>query len=139
MSAALLQAVTTYRLGRRLGHGGFAEVFAGEALGAEGFVRPVAIKRLLTEDPSARAALVQEAQLLAQLRHPNIVAVLDLVEATAPDRALHLVLEYMDGGTLGELALHGPAPLAGGGIYRGRGTGRAGLCRAPRPGGAPGT
>ncbi|MCB9651535.1 MAG: protein kinase, partial [Deltaproteobacteria bacterium] len=82
MSGERIEAVTTYRLGRRLGHGGFAEVFAAEAVGAEGMlVRPVAIKRLLTEDAAARAALVQEAQLLAELHHPNIVGVVDLVEA----------------------------------------------------------
>ena len=36
-----------YELGRRLGGGGMAEVFLGSTVGAEGFSRKVAIKRVL--------------------------------------------------------------------------------------------
>ena len=36
-----------YAVDRRLGGGGMAEVFAGRTVGAEGFARPVAIKRVL--------------------------------------------------------------------------------------------
>jgi eukaryotic-like serine/threonine-protein kinase len=36
-----------YRLEARLGGGGMAEVFAGSTVGAEGFSRRVAIKRVL--------------------------------------------------------------------------------------------
>ena len=36
-----------YRLDQRLGGGGMAEVFLGSTVGAEGFSRKVAIKRVL--------------------------------------------------------------------------------------------
>lgn len=62
--------------------------------------REVALKRLRvdTRDPAARARLLREAQAMAQLSHPNVVAVHD-VEADSAAR-LWLVMEYVDGETL---------------------------------------
>lgn len=69
-----------YELGRAIGAGGMAEVFEGAVRGAEGFRRPVAIKRIhgdLAADPAFRRRFVDEAVLSAELDHPNIVSVLD--------------------------------------------------------------
>jgi tRNA A-37 threonylcarbamoyl transferase component Bud32/tetratricopeptide (TPR) repeat protein len=62
--------------------------------------REVALKRLRVDtcDPAARARLLREAQAMAQLSHPNVVAVHD-VEAESATR-LWLVMEYVDGETL---------------------------------------
>src|SRR5512141_2132186 len=71
-----------YRLDQRLGGGGMAEVFAGSTVGAEGFSRRVAIKRVLpgfSDNASFARMFVAEAQLSAQL-----VLVMELVDG--PDR-----------------------------------------------------
>ena len=101
-----------YRLAHRLGSGGMADVFRGEITGAEGFSRPVAIKRLhaaVSADPDFCAMFVREARLLAALQHPNIVSVLDF-EWDAEAR-LFLVLELVDGINLAQLARSGPLPV----------------------------
>src|SRR6185503_6048820 len=87
-----------YRLDRRLGGGGMAEVFAGSAIGAEGFSRKVAIKRVLpglSGNAGFAQMFVAEAQISSQLVHPNIVSVLDF-DRDAEGR-LFLVMELVDG------------------------------------------
>ena len=69
-----------YVVERRLGGGGMAEVYLGRTVGAEGFSRPVAIKRVLdglSRDPRFADLFIAEAQLSARLQHPNLVSVLD--------------------------------------------------------------
>jgi ferredoxin/tRNA A-37 threonylcarbamoyl transferase component Bud32 len=62
--------------------------------------RLVAVKFLRTAgDRSAREQLAGEAQLLAQLNHPNVVRVIDYEDTHAP----YLVLEWVDGLSLDEL------------------------------------
>lgn len=59
-----------------------SEVYAATQVGAEGFERPVAIKLLSSEaaaEPTAAERFAHEARAMAQLRHPNILAVLDFV------------------------------------------------------------
>lgn len=85
----------TCLVGRRIGIGGFAEVFEAElsqprAAGATGpgpaaalGSQKVALKRLLPSlrgDPLRQRQLRREAQIGAQLNHPNIARVLSLIE-----------------------------------------------------------
>ncbi len=92
-----------------------ATVYVARARGAEGFSRLVALKRAhphVRDDPEQRAALRTEARLVAQLHHPNIVAVLDVDDTSGE---LELVLDYVEGCTLSEIfrALESaPAPRA---------------------------
>ncbi|MEO8702273.1 MAG: serine/threonine-protein kinase [Kofleriaceae bacterium] len=70
-----------YRILRRLGQGGMAEVFEAELVGELGFVRKVAIKRMLpsaVEDPAAAQRFLDEARIASKLHHANIIAILDL-------------------------------------------------------------
>jgi eukaryotic-like serine/threonine-protein kinase len=68
--------------------------------------REVAIKRLHTDAPGASLKRFRrEAQLGAALNHPNFVAVHDTV--ATEDGAL-IVMEYVDGRSLAELAAAGP-------------------------------
>ncbi len=74
------------------------EVWLADELGPRGFLRQVAVKRLLaTEGISdyARESFVAEAQVIARLDHPNIVRLIELGESD--DRGLYLALEYVDG------------------------------------------
>jgi eukaryotic-like serine/threonine-protein kinase len=86
-----------YQLIRQLGGGAMGEVWEAEdqTLGrrvALKFVRPES-----TADREYQARLVREARALARLRHPNVVAVHDLEQAS--DGELFLALELVDGTT----------------------------------------
>ncbi|WP_157069088.1 serine/threonine-protein kinase [Sandaracinus amylolyticus] len=70
-----------YVLLERIGVGGMAEVFRASVRGAEGFERPIAIKRILPElsqDADFVRMFVDEAKIAVQLQHPNIVQIFDL-------------------------------------------------------------
>ncbi|MFD5883025.1 protein kinase [Streptomyces yangpuensis] len=90
-----------YRLVKQLGEGGMGQVWEAqdETLG-----RPVAVKviSLLSGGGSrgdeARARFLREAQITAQLQHPNIVTVHDLGETGTGDaKAPFLVMERVRG------------------------------------------
>ncbi|MBA2538197.1 MAG: serine/threonine protein kinase, partial [Deltaproteobacteria bacterium] len=86
-----------YRILRRLGQGGMAEVFEAELAGDLGFVRKVAIKRMLEHaaaDPTAARRFLDEASIASRLHHANVVSVVDL--GLLDDRPFQ-VLEYVDG------------------------------------------
>lgn len=89
-----------YEIQRRVGTGGMGDVWlADDAL----LGRPVAIKFVseqgLRQNPGSEAVLKDEARNAGQLLgHPNVVAVLDLIDV---DSSLHqgpaVILEYIDG------------------------------------------
>ena len=86
-----------------LSAGGMGTVFLARVAGSAGFSRLVAIKRLhpqLAAQSEFIAMMVDEARLASQIRHANVVDTLDLV---ASDGALSLVLEYVEGASLGVL------------------------------------
>jgi serine/threonine protein kinase len=66
-----------YRTGALLGTGGMGHVYEATD---ERLDRPVAVKLVRTTDPTAAARLRAEANVLASLRHPNVVAVFDAGE-----------------------------------------------------------
>ena len=101
-----------YQLGPTLGRGGMADVHSGldVRLGRE-----VAIKVLrsdLARDPSFRLRFEREAQNVAGLNHPGIVAVYDTGEVPGEQVGLpYIVMEYVSGSTLRDLLrAHGPMP-----------------------------
>jgi serine/threonine protein kinase len=101
-----------YRLETRLGGGGMAEVFLGYAIGAEGFTRRVAIKRVLpgySDNDAFARMFVAEAQITSQLVHPNIVSVLDFDRD--PENRLFLVMELVEGKDLDGLTSTGLLPF----------------------------
>jgi serine/threonine protein kinase len=82
---------------RRLGQGGMAEVFEAELMGAHGFVRRVAIKRILAQianESGAAARFLEEARIASALHHAGIVAILDF---GLMDDVPFQVLEFVDG------------------------------------------
>ncbi len=93
------------RLGRyeviaHLASGGMANVYLGRAIGAAGFTRLVAIKCLhphIAADQQFVSMFLDEARLAARIRHPNVVATLDLERSA---EGLYLVMEYVEGDSL---------------------------------------
>ena len=72
-----------YLLTERIAIGGMAEIFGAKIVGAMGFEKSVAIKRILphfASDPVFVAMFVTEAKLVCHLEHPNIVQVFELGE-----------------------------------------------------------
>ncbi|MBI4952872.1 MAG: protein kinase, partial [Myxococcales bacterium] len=79
--------------------GGMATVHLGRALGVGGFERLVAIKVMhphIAAEADFINMFLDEARLAARIRHPNVVATLD-VQA---DDGLFIVMEYVDGPSL---------------------------------------
>lgn len=101
-----------YEVERRIGSGGMGDVWlANDIL----LGRYVALKfvgeRSLRETPGSKAILQDEARNAGQLLgHPNIVAVLDLIEVDTPlHKGPAVVLEYVEGINLAEwLSVHHP-------------------------------
>jgi tRNA A-37 threonylcarbamoyl transferase component Bud32 len=92
-----------YRILRRIGQGGMAEVFEAELVGDLGFVRKVAIKRMLATaaaEPAAARRFLDEARIASRLHHAHIVAV---VELGLLDGLPFQVLEFVDGSDAQEL------------------------------------
>jgi eukaryotic-like serine/threonine-protein kinase len=92
-----------YRLVRPLAAGGMAELFLGVARGAEGFEKPVAIKRVLphlAREPSIAQMFLAEAKLATHLQHQNIASVYDVGNGPG---GLFLVMELVNGWDLSVL------------------------------------
>ena len=82
---------------QRLGAGGMAETFIAVRRGPAGFEQRVCIKRILPayeDDQDFVDAFLREARTSAQLRHANIVQVVDFGVA---DDSHYLALELIDG------------------------------------------
>lgn len=109
VQVAGVQAGVRYRLVRELGRGATGVVYLARDAELE---RDVAVKLLhphlaSSQSSSALSQFFHEARVMASLRHPNIVAVLDLDES-----ARRIVMELAGGGTLRELLRdRGPRPL----------------------------
>ncbi|MGB8343770.1 MAG: PQQ-binding-like beta-propeller repeat protein [Ktedonobacteraceae bacterium] len=91
-----------YRLLRSLGRGGFAEVYLGEHIHL-GTLAAIKVLPDLMEG-GGLDEFRREAQIIAHLRHPHIVRVLDFgVENKLP----FLVMDYVPNGTLRQRYPHG--------------------------------
>ncbi len=93
-----------YHLTRELGRGGMGTVYLATHLGTE---RPVAVK-IIAPQYMQRTEFVErfrrEARAAGRLRHPNVVNVTDFGFADTKDgQVAYLVMEYLDGCTLGEI------------------------------------
>ncbi|HZK50706.1 MAG TPA: protein kinase [Actinomycetota bacterium] len=97
-----------YEARRRVGSGGMAEVYLAHDQLLD---REVAVKALndqLARDPQFVERFRREARAAARLSHPNIVALHDY---GATDDAYYIVMEFIDGRTVGELVeVQGPLP-----------------------------
>src|SRR5690349_19361487 len=73
---------TRYTLLKKIASGGMAEVFLARQHGSRGFSRIVVVKKLLphlAENERFVRMFLDEAHLSAQLNHPNVVSLYELV------------------------------------------------------------
>ena len=95
---AALLGKTPYRLVKALGSGAMGDVYLAEHTRLKRMVVVKLLRRHLDAVHLDRFRL--EAQALAQIRHDNVVDVLDF--DTSPDGRPFLVMEYLDGLPLGD-------------------------------------
>lgn len=80
-----------------IAEGGMAAVWAARLKGSRGFSKTVAIKTMLpsiSDDPAFEQMFLDEAQIAARIRHPNVVEIMDLGEEK---EILYLVMEWVHG------------------------------------------
>ncbi len=95
-----------YELLKKIATGGMGEVFLAR-LGAD----TVVVKRLLphlASNEASKALFLQEARLASQVRHPNLVKVLELGQA---EGQWFMAMEYVRGLSLHEVMSRGPMAI----------------------------
>lgn len=108
MSAAAFAQTDPRRAYRKLfelGRGGMAKVYLAESL-ASGIRKLVVLKVLnpeLSANADMRALFRREAELAAQMNHPNVVQVMEVVEYR---ESPFIVMEYLDGAPLSTIIRH---------------------------------
>jgi serine/threonine protein kinase len=96
------ELIGRYRLGERIGRGGFGVVY--DAVDTE-LGRPVAVKLMRARDQVRAASFKREAMLVARLNHPNVVTLHDYgVDENTP----FLVLERLRGEPLDQRIRRAP-------------------------------
>jgi hypothetical protein len=103
--------VGRYRMARLLGEGGMGRVYLAiqPAIGSR-----VAIKILSDQcarNPELLERFFAEARAVNLVHHESIVSVIDM--AQLPDGRPYIVMEYVEGQTLGAILRLGPVPLGG--------------------------
>ncbi len=86
-----------------IARGGMAEVFRAKIMGAFGFEKVVALKRILPEfidTPAFQSMFLSEAKVMSSLVHPNIVQVIDFFK---DNKDVYLVMEYIFGRNLRQI------------------------------------
>jgi serine/threonine protein kinase len=105
-----------YRVIRLLGEGGMGTVHLARVEGAEGFTRPVVVKRMkrdMRASDEGNRLFIREAKILSKMQHPGIVGISDF---GVEEGAHIMVLEYVHGYTLStwveyRLLQHLPLPV----------------------------
>ena len=94
------ERVGRYALLAPIGSGGLANVYLGRTEGIGGFSRHVAVKILhphLREQRELIDQLIQEAKVVSQIHHPNVVQVIDVGEDSS---GVFIVMDYVEGEAL---------------------------------------
>lgn len=92
-----------YLLLQRIGSGGMAEIYRAKAFGPHNFVKEFAIKKILphlVDDSEFMTMFVDEARIVVNLQHVNIVQVFELGELNGQ---VYIAMEYVNGKDLLEL------------------------------------
>ncbi|MEM9459559.1 MAG: protein kinase [Myxococcota bacterium] len=100
-----------YRVVRRVGSGGMAELYLARLDGPSGFVKPVALKLMhphLSDDDHFAQMFLKEARIAATLEHSAIVQVLDVGEFGGE---YFMALEFVHGRDLRRVLADLKAPM----------------------------
>ena len=103
-SARVGETFGRYQLLGLLGQGGMGRLYIAERRGIQGFVKIVALKRILphlADSKQLREMFLNEARIAARLEHPNIVATYELGEV---DGNYFISMEYLPGEDLSAIS-----------------------------------
>ncbi|MGB2715873.1 MAG: protein kinase [Vicinamibacterales bacterium] len=92
-----------YRLDQLLGRGGMGAVYRARDMRLDRLVALKVVRAELLGDPEARGRFRREAQIVARLHHPSIVAIYDY--GTFADGGAYLVMELVRGEDLRRVLL----------------------------------
>jgi len=96
----------THRIDQMLGRGGMGEVYRGTNVHTNDQVAIKVIRPELVDDEHMRDLFLREAMALRRIRHPAVVS----YEGASADSSgrLYLVMDFVEGPSLGQLATHRP-------------------------------
>ena len=98
-----------YRLEAKLGSGGMSTVYLARDETLERWVAAKVLHREISDQPDQIERFRREARAVAQVSHPNVVAVIDAGEDGGRP---YIVFEYVDGETLKDrIRREGPLPV----------------------------
>ena len=103
MSTESVRRFGKYELRSQLGHGGMAEVWKAYDTQLQRYVAIKILHGNLQADPNFVSRFQQEAQVIASLRHPNIVQIHDFQVSQPPESSTptpYMVMDYIEDGTL---------------------------------------
>ena len=105
MSTEPVRRLGKYELRGRLGHGGMAEVWKAYDTQLQRYVAIKLLHANLQADPNFVTRFQQEAQVIASLRHPNIVQIHDFQVSQPPESdspTPYMVMDYIEDRTLAD-------------------------------------
>jgi serine/threonine protein kinase len=94
------QVIQNYRIVSNIGEGGMGNIYLASHISLE---RSAAIKQLhsdLTNNVDFKQRFINEAKILAQLNHPNIITVYDLIEERGN---YFIIMEFVKGDTIDKI------------------------------------
>jgi serine/threonine protein kinase len=104
------QTIGRCRIIRELGRGGMGVVYLARHTNLETEVALKVLSPVIVKNsPQVAQRFIREAQLAARIRHPHVVAVLD-VDTDHVTGLSYIIFEYMPGGTLRDKLRQGPLP-----------------------------
>ena len=91
------EVLNNYRIISLLGEGGMANVYFAQNQSLGKYFAIKLLKSEFVDNPNIRKRFIAEARILAQMSHPNIIEVIDLIDA---GEIVAFVMEYIEGQNL---------------------------------------